>query len=489
MTWKKIPVNTPFWSNAEPESKKAVLISDQRRDVMKDAVGSTIRRPALSQFATGLPEIADGMYYWRNADLVYIVSGGGLYSLSQAGDINLVQADIFEAFAPNNHVTWAESTNLELITAGAIRKLFATNGGRITEYDLTTAKKLVDPDAPLESSHIIMFDTYLHSNNLSDDKWDESIMFSAVADPITWPAGGQFYSAENHPDKLNAIHSAWDEIALFGEAQIENFYNDRESPFSSIPGGNINDGTLSPWTIKGNKDFYFYLNADRNVIQLAGRQAIEISDPIDDILDGVVDFENAEGDWFKLKGKELYLITINDRTFVYDIKFKEWIGEWGFWDKTEATYTKFKGRNFINVKPWGLTLCSDKDTGDIYKLDFDTYQDDGEEVRSSIITGWIDHGTSREKRSNELKLRLKRGQVEKTAIDQVEPKLLVRWADNGSDVFSNWREIPLGFQGDTDFYYSLFMLGSYRSRQYEFMCSDNTPFSIVEVEENVDLQR
>jgi hypothetical protein len=47
----------------------------------------------------------------------------------------------------------------------------------------------------------------------------------------------------------------------------------------------------------------------------------------------------------------------------------------------------------------------------------------------------------------------------------------------------------LGFQGDTEFYYSLFQLGSYRARQYELVVTDDTPFSIVEVEEDVDLLR
>ena len=231
------------------------------------------------------------------------------------------------------------------------------------------------------------------------------------------------------------------------------------------------------------------LNHDRLVVRIDGRLSTEISHAINDIIDGDVDYANAEGELFTLKGKELYLLTINDRTFVYDIKLNEWVGEWGTWDKIFGVYTKFPGRNFINVKPWGLTLCSDKDTGTIYKLDFDTYQDDSVEVRSSIITGWIDHETTREKRSNELRLRLKRGAVSKTTTTQVEPVLLVRWADNGTDFYSNWRTVPLGFKGQTEFYYSLYQLGSYMARKYEFLVTDNTPFSIVDVEEDIEILR
>lgn len=486
MAWQKIPINVPFWANVSEPSRSAI-VSKERRDVIKDALGATIKRPCLSEFATGLPDIADGQVYWENTDKVYIVSSGDLYSLTEAGVLTLEQASVFEIGPSGKHVTWANSTDLTLVTAGAVRKLFGTNGGRIVETDGTTVNKLADSDAPRECTHIVMFDNYLHGNDKSDQKYDESVLFSKAADPITWE--GAFYSAENHPDILNAIHSAWDEIAVFGTNQIENFYNDKTTPFSAIPGGNINDGTLSPWTIKSNKDFYFYLNADRIVIQLAGRQAIEISDAINNLIDGDLDYENAEGEFFKLSGKELYLLTIGGRTFVFDIKLKEWVGEWGTWDKNTASYRPFRARNFINVKPWGLTLCTDKDTGTIYKLDFDTFQDDGEEVRSSIITGQIDHGTGREKRSNELKFRLRRGEVAKTSTDQVEPLLLYRWRDDGSKVWSNWREVPLGFEGDKEFYFSDYQLGSYKSRQYNFVVTDNTPFTIAEVEEDVELLR
>jgi len=137
-----------------------------------------------------------------------------------------------------------------------------------------------------------------------------------------------------------------------------------------------------------------------------------------------------------------------------------------------------------------MILCTDKTQGIIYKLDFDSYRDDGDEIRSSIITGWYGHGTTRGKRVNELKLRIKRGTVDKTTKTQVEPKMLVRWADDGSEVFSNWRDVFLGFKGDTEFNYSLYQMGSYdHDRRYEFLCTDNTPFSIVQAEEDVELLR
>lgn len=231
------------------------------------------------------------------------------------------------------------------------------------------------------------------------------------------------------------------------------------------------------------------LTTGRRLARIVGRQPIILSQPIDDILSESAAVTNAQGDLLTLKGNTLYLLTINNRTFVYDYAAQEWVGEWGYWNKETAAYDQFKGMNFINVKEWGLTLCADKTTGTIYKFDFDTYQDDGDEIRSSVVTGNIDHKTGREKRSSELRLKLKRGKVSKTSVDDIDPKMLVRWRDNGSKVWSNYREVSLGSSDVDGFYYSLFQLGSYRSRQYEFVCSDNTPFSIVEADEDVDLLR
>lgn len=483
MAFRKINVNAPFFSNMEDESRSGV-VSEERRDVIKDTLGSTIRRPGLLKFGAGVIPSIDGQFYWENRDLVYLVAGGDLYSLNKLGQVSLIGSDLFEI---GEYVTWAESADFTLVTPGATRKLFAVNGGQIVEYDGATAQKLQDADAPSKVSHIIMFDSYLLANNLANARFDESIFFSKVADPISWE--GAFFSAENKSDKITAMHIGWDEIALFGSKSIENYYNDGITPFVPIPGGNVESGTLSPWTIKLAGNSYIYLDTGRKLIRLAGRQPVEVSQAIDNLLDGDVDYLNAEGEVFTLRSHKIYLLTINDRTFAFDYEKNEWVGEWGSWNKATAKYDKFPARNIINVKQWGMTLCTDKKSGAIYKLDFDTYQDDGQEIRSAVVTGNIDHGTGREKRSNELRVRLKRGQVQRTSMEQIQPKMLVRWRDNGSKKWNNYRELMLGFQGDTEFYYSIYQLGSYRARQYEFIVTDDTPFSLIEVEEDVDLLR
>jgi hypothetical protein len=278
---------------------------------------------------------------------------------------------------------------------------------------------------------------------------------------------------------------------VIGTESLQHFYNNQVDPFAAIPGGAMPVGTHSPWTIKFD-DVYFLLNAKRQLIRIDGRQTTPLSLPISNLLNQVIPrsvLNDAEGDLLTVDGRTLYLLTIAERTFVYDFALKEWVGEWGAWNKSSAQYRAFPARNFLNIKEWGITLCTDKISGIIYRIDEEVFQDNGQEIRSSIITGNIDHGTSREKRSNELRLTLKRGQMPRTSVGDVEPVLIVRFRDNGSKVWSNDRQIGLGFQGDEEFIRSIFMLGTYRTRQWEYYCTENIPFSLVKATEDITVLR
>jgi len=111
-------------------------------------------------------------------------------------------------------------------------------------------------------------------------------------------------------------------------------------------------------------------------------------------------------------------------------------------------------------------------------------QDDGNEIKFLNTTGWIDHGNSSEKRSNRLTIWTKRGQGSVTADEP--PRLMVRWRDNANDSFSNFQNVDLGRVGDSVSIARIDNLGTYRKRQWEFSMTDNVPFVLVDVEENVD---
>ena len=71
--------------------------------------------------------------------------------------------------------------------------------------------------------------------------------------------------------------------------------------------------------------------------------------------------------------------------------------------------------------------------------------------------------------------------------DPVDPKLLIRYRNDGKPNWSNYREVSLGKLGDTEIFKRISGLGSYRNRQYEIVCTAGVPLTITGLEENVNL--
>lgn len=470
MPFLPVDINAPLFTNVKDVSRET--LAELRRDVLKDLSGTTYQRPALVPFATGFgPGGCRGNYYWEDKDLAYTIFNRSLYQVTQAGVVTLIASsvDLFE-----------DNQRQVIIREGSqpTRKLYMANGGRIIEFDGTTAQFIVDADAPLKVTHIAVLDTYLIANDLSDP---EKMKYSEVGNPSEW--FGESISAEGDPDRLNAIHVAFREIGLFGTSVLESWYNDGVSPFSRIDGAMVEVGTLSPYSIVKADNGYFLLDKSKQIVRIIGRQRIVESQPINNLLGAVADVSEAQGERITQNGVALYTIRVGDRTFVFDYSVKEWVSEWGRYNKRTGQYDRFQGQHFINIEQWGVTLCGDFEGSTLYKLDFDSTLDVGDILRPSWLTGHVTHGTGNEKRSNALRIRLKRGEGTPGGD---EPVLLVRWRDDGSKVWSNTRKIGLGFTGDDNMFKEICQLGSYRSRQYEFSCTEDVPIALAKVDEDVE---
>ena len=79
--------------------------------------------------------------------------------------------------------------------------------------------------------------------------------------------------------------------------------------------------------------------------------------------------------------------------------------------------------------------------------------------------------------------RLKRSNIATVASATT---MTIRFRDDGKTTWGNERTVSLSQIGDTEFRGHLNRLGSYYSRQYEFVLSDDTPLALVSVEENFD---
>jgi len=196
---------------------------------------------------------------------------------------------------------------------------------------------------------------------------------------------------------------------------------------------------------------------------------------------------DAFADYITFGGNNWYVLTIpsygdSGVTLVYDVAKNEWQGKWNYWNTTTSVYEQFRGYNYAHIPAWNKHLLGDRLNGIVYYLQDDSHKDNGDTMRSSWITGHIDHKTSRRKRSLKLRIRLKRGY----GAEDSEPKLMLRWRDDGARAWGNIHYIDLNEIGEYKQYVEINRLGMYRSRQYELSVTDDVPVIIADAEELVE---
>ena len=172
-----------------------------------------------------------------------------------------------------------------------------------------------------------------------------------------------------------------------------------------------------------------------------------------------------------------------DRTLIYNIEAGDWC-EWGYWDKTDMAYKRFLGQSYCFAPTWGKHLVGSRKESVIHELTPTAHDDNGDEIRVLRRTGHIDYGTPRRKRCKRAWIRLKRG-----AADVTDPKLILRFKDDGANKWSNNIEIDLGNIGETEITRQIPMRGVYRTRQYELYGTDAVPIVYGEMFEDVSVLR
>lgn len=438
-----------------------------------DEAGFFVKRPGLATYAT-LPngKSIDGLYWWDEALLLIAVSDGNVYKIDTAQTVTLIASSIMVADVRPIFAT--------VKIAGANR-LAMTSGGSVYYTDGSTATLISDAQAPTAATHIVSLDQYLIANTATD-----AILFSLVGDILNWEAL-DFVTAERKPDAVVAVHTVGNELVFFGFRSIEFFYNDGTTPFTRMPGGEVNMGTVAPYSIQYIDNYWYFMNENRQFVRMANRTPEIISSPIDKEIQGFSAVADCTSDICLVDGRTFYVVHFASagKTLAYDYRLGKWY-RWGKWNTSLASYDRFVGNAFTyNTRQKIHYVGSRIDDGLIYQMSATTYMDGTSYIRPALRTGFIDHGTLNRKRSNLLQWKGKRG-VGKNASNEAGT-MEFSYRNENAGQFLNSRTFSTGISGDFNFVRRAHNLGVYRARQYEWSCMDNVPFSIGDVEEVIDM--
>ena len=438
-----------------------------------DEANHSQKRPGLLDWVDlGTAAPIDGVFWWETEALLIVLSDKRVWRIDNPGGAATEYGGT-GTFLKNVPATFATDTVRAYLANGA-KMVHFTRTGSLTD--------MADGDAPTNVSHVAFIDQYILANLRGTGQWQ----FSEVTDGIAWRAV-DIVTAESSPDNLLAIHTSVGEIILLGATSTEYWVNDGVSPFSVIHGTTLSLGAGSPHTfaLLGDPARAHWFTNTRRVIEIPSDKRIPImtSLSINADLDSLSDVSDARGFQCTIDGLPLYILTFPnaDRTFVYNYDLKHW-GEWSSWDVVRGVNRRWRANNYAYAKAWNLHIIGDHSNGKLYKASRTYFNDAGDLIRLTRKTGFVDHDVSTLKRCFALRFKFKRAQGN---ADVSDPKFLLRWR-NDSGAWRPFREASLGAEGDHDFYVTFHSLGSYRSRQWELVYTDDAGFELNGVKELVD---
>jgi hypothetical protein len=296
-------------------------------------------------------------------------------------------------------------------------------------------------------------DTNPDTGNLENDFW------SSIVNPFRNTARG---------DNLKALLSCWEEVYAWGSRCLEVWLNDGVTPFTPIPGALAEVGLEAPYSVCRTENTLFalcVLDGKRVVVRMQGRQPVIISEPIANILCEMDTVSDAIGDLVNVDGIAIYLLSFPsaNQTWSYDHKNDVW-SRWGYNTGDADIRDRFIGQHSCFCKTWNKYLIQSRIDGKIYQFSRTVYDPTVETVLPYRRTGHVSPicvGTSlttaRRKRNDQFYVKAKPGLTP-------DPRLLMRYRDDGRNEWSRWVELNF----DESMIERLTRQGTFRTRQYEF---------------------
>lgn len=395
----KVPIFEGVYKGAN-----GIELRDEQAELMDGYLGEllqTVKRPGLASLITldtGTNAV-NGISWWDEKSMAVAVANGRVYKIVRSG------ASSSPSFTTTD-LTGTALTVAQTTFATDGTYLFMASGGRIGYTNGTATTALIaDADAPTTATHVAWLDGYILANNLNN-----RFYWSDVNNSLSW-SSINFASAEGASDSITALH-VWDrEIYLFGRRSLEIWENDGSTPFSRISGGFKQSGCEAPYSIVRTRSATYWLNDERKFVALAGRGIEPISPGMNREVQRFAQVDDCIGSTCQCDGYTFVIFTFPaaNRTLVFNENNQTW-SEWGTFDSNTGLYDRFAAQSICYAQGWGISLAGSRSNPSIYKLSPEVFSD-ASPIRVRRLTGLIDYGTLKPKRSNQMRLRVKRGQT------------------------------------------------------------------------------
>lgn len=428
--------------------------------------------PGLRLLATLIAGPARGLLQINS--LLYVVSGNTVYSL----DTSFTATVVGMLSTASGKVSMATNGTQIIIVDGL--------HGYIVDYGVNAVNQILDAGFPNGVTIVDYIDTYF----VVSGDGSQRFYISANLDGTSWNAL-DYASAESHPRKLLGHVSYHGEIWLFTEDCVEVWNNtgDIAFPFQSSGTTVIEHGCAAGQSIALGASRLFWLGLDGQgvgpVWMTSGYVPQRISNPNIEreiqSYDADVGVSDALAFCYQQDGHLFYVLTFPaaDRTWVYDIFSNQWHER--AW-RNPLTDSQHRWRPSAVAFFNGLNVACDYADGRIYAIDLDYFKDDTDPIQRVRVTETIAKEQTRLFYNNVL-IDMETGVgIE----DGSDPKVMLRWSNDGGHTWSNQRFTSMGAIGQTKSRVQFHRCGSGCNRVWELTITDPVKVAIMGAKATVD---
>lgn len=333
------------------------------------------------------------------------------------------------------------------------------------------------PDATVTSENVSGYELY---GLASGQFFFSSINQCQTVDPL------DFATAEQYADKLTRIKADGSDVLFFSHTSIEPWRvtSDVDLPFQLIGGSVSKKGLVAPDAVVSCDNTLMFPGEDNIFYRMSGYNPQRISTHgIERFLEGDADRETIKGLAYSFEGHSFACWTSTDYSVSYDAANQ-------FWHERQS-YGLTNWRACNAVRAFGKTIVGDTQSGHLYYLDGNTFDEGGTTMIWGMDTPFLHSITGVGGIVDALHIDIATGVGNLLATAQgFDPILMLSWSVDGGQTFKGNRELKLGKRGETKRIRTR-RLGKFEDKgiMFRLRISDPVIRGIVAISANVRLLR
>lgn len=393
----------------------------------------------------------------------YAVAGSNVYSVTTAGVGTLV-GTIGYGSTP---VSMASNGTSVMLVDGSV------NGYVITEA--TDAMSPITQAAFMGADRVDFIDGYFAFNQIGTGKFQITQLYGTAIDAL------DFATAEGAPDNIVSLLVDHRELWLFGETTTEVWFNsgNADFPFERIQGAFMEQGCAAKFSpAKMDNTVYWLASDDRGqgtVQRAQGYQPQRVSThALEFAIAGYSRIDDAVAYTYQQEGHSFYVLSFPtaNTTWVYDASTNLW-HERAWRNPADASLNRH--RSLCHMAFAGENLVGDWETGNIYRLDLDTFTDNGDLIPRIRFCPHL-AADLKMQFFHSLQIDMEAG-VGLTTGQGSDPQAMLQWSNDGGFTWSNEAWAPIGKIGEKLRRVRWRRLGKARDRVFKVTITD--PVKVV----------